>query len=59
VPAEGRLFWMRASTQPKRQKYFFISLFLRLLFAIFTLTMLNSLEKQEDERQPGGRASAV
>jgi hypothetical protein len=24
-----------------------------------TLTMLNSLEKQEDERRPGGRASAV
>jgi hypothetical protein len=36
---------MRASTQPKRQKYFFISLFLRLLFAIFNVNHVEIVGK--------------
>ena len=36
---------MRASTQPKRQKYFFISLFLRLLFAIFNVNHVELVGK--------------
>jgi hypothetical protein len=38
---------MRASTQAERQKYFFISLFLRLLFAIFSVNHVELVGKAE------------